>query len=127
MNIRYQYNCNNISWEKVPLLLKEVGMSYTDIETHRISFESSEEVVFVFDGEQLIAFGRAISDRVRQAAIYDVAVNPNYQGKRIGKEIVEQLMNRLPNCSFILYASPGKEDFYRKLKFKKMKTGMIYF
>lgn len=29
--------------------------------------------------------------------------------------------------NFILYASPGKEGFYKKLNFKRMKTGMAYF
>ena len=30
MPIRYQDNCDNILWEDVRLLLKKVGMSYTD-------------------------------------------------------------------------------------------------
>jgi hypothetical protein len=33
----------------------------------------------------------------------------------------------LPGCNVILYASPGKEDFYRKLGLRRMKTGMARF
>ncbi|MFV0468947.1 MAG: hypothetical protein ACK5MK_08495 [Dysgonomonas sp.] len=36
-------------------------------------------------------------------------------------------MAKTPQCNFILYASPGKETFYKKLNFKKMKTGMALF
>jgi hypothetical protein len=36
-------------------------------------------------------------------------------------------METTPNCNFILYASPGKEEFYKKFGFKKMRTGMVLF
>lgn len=126
-NIRFQTNCDNISWDEVPALLGSVGMSHTDTETHRQSFEASYAVVFVFDANRLIGFGRIISDGVRQAAVYDVAIDPAYQGRRIGSHIMSLLQEAAPGCNFILYASPGKEPFYEKLGFKKMKTGMILF
>ena len=75
----------------------------------------------------MIGFGRLISDGIRQSALYDVAIDSDYQGLGIGREIVERLMLKTPDCNFILYASPGKEDFYRKLNFKKMRTGMALF
>ncbi len=62
-----------------------------------------------------------------QAAIYDVAVTPSYQGKGIGKTIVRAIVGNIPNCNSILYASPGKEAFYEKEGFRKMKTGMALF
>lgn len=127
MNLIYKYNCDNIPWAKVPLLLHKVNMASTDVEVHRRSFEASYAVVFVFDGEELIRFGRMISDGVRQSALYDIAIEPEYQGRKIGGEIVSRLMEASPDCNFILYASPGKEGFYRKLNFKRMKTGMILF
>lgn len=127
MNLKYQTSCYNIPWNKVPLLLNKVGMSCTDEEKHKQSFEVSHSVVFVFDNDNLIGFGRMISDGVRQSALYDIAIEPDYQGCGIGKEIVTRLMSNTPDCNFILYASPGKETFYKKLGFKKMKTGMAYF
>lgn len=127
MNIRYQENCENINWELVPQLLTKVGMSCADAETHRISFENSFAVIFVFDGDNLIGFGRAISDGVRQSAVYDIAIEPTYQGQKIGQVIMEKIMAKTPNCNFILYAAIGKEGFYKKLGFLKMKTGMARF
>ena len=127
MNLIYQENSDNIPWEVVPALLKKVEMSHADPDIHRRAFEASREVVFVFDNERLVGIGRCLSDGVRQAALYDIAVEPEYQGRGIGREIVDRLTRKLPDCNFILYASPGKEDFYRCLGFKKMKTGMALF
>ncbi|MBK5722842.1 GNAT family N-acetyltransferase [Dysgonomonas sp. Marseille-P4677] len=127
MNLRYQTNLLDIPWERIPQLLKAVGMSFTDVEKHKISFETSYSTIFVFDDDKLIGIGRLLSDGVRQSAIYDIAVDPNYQGRKIGQEIVKRLMSTTPDCNFILYASPGKEGFYKKMNFKKMKTGMALF
>ena len=102
-------------------------MSFHDAEVHRKTFIASASVVFVYDDQKLIGFGRAISDGMIQTAIYDVAVTPAWQGQGIGKQIIEKIVASLPGCNFILYASPGKEPFYEKLKFRRMKTGMALF
>ena len=127
MNIKIQYNCLDINWNDVSNILKEVGMSYFEENVHKKAFENSHTVVFVFDDDKLIGFGRAISDGVYQAAIYDVAVLPEYQGKKIGATIIDSILKLIPTCNAILYASPGKEIFYEKQNFKKMKTGMALF
>ncbi|WP_315070969.1 GNAT family N-acetyltransferase [uncultured Clostridium sp.] len=127
MNIKFQYNCLNVDWNDVSNILKEVGMTYFEGEIHKKAFENSHTVVFAFDGRKLIGFGRAISDGVYQAAIYDIAVLPEYQGKKIGSAIINHILRITPDCNFILYASPGKEIFYKKQNFKQMKTGMALF
>ena len=127
MIFRFQNDCENIVWNIIPEILKTVGMSYHDPEIHRKTFSCSASVVFVFDDEQLIGFGRAISDGYIQAAIYDVAVLPGYQGQNIGRQIIENIVASLPGCNFILYAAPGKDLFYEKLNFRRMKTGMALF
>ncbi len=127
MSLTFHTTCDNIDWNIVPKLLEQGGMSFVDPETHQKTFEASYAVIFVLDDNQLIGCGRALSDGLRQSAIYDVVVDPRYQGQGIGKEIVSRLMSATPDCNFILYASPGKEGFYQSLGFKKMKTGMIFF
>lgn len=127
MSIKVQNNCANINWHEVRNILKTVGMSYVDVDIHKKSFENSYTVVFIFDDKKLIGFGRAISDGVRQSAIYDIAILPEYQGKCIGRLIIENIIKNTPTCNFILYASPGKEGFYESLGFRKLKTGIGLF
>ncbi len=127
MKLVIQQNCAGVDWNLVPKILELVGMGFHEPSAHRKAFENSSSVIFVFDGSKLIGFGRAISDNAYQAAIYDVAVLPEYQGKGIGKLIVETIVHSLPGFNIILYASQGKEIFYEKMKFRKLKTGMGLF
>lgn len=127
MNLILKFDTQNINWELVVDLLQRAGMGYRTCEVHQRAFEKSYVVVFVFDNDVLVGIGRAISDGEYQAALYDIAVLPEYQGQGIGKIIVQNIVNKIPECNFILYASPGKEKFYEKEGFRKMKTGMARF
>jgi len=125
--ISSQFDCQGINWANVVELLTSVGMrSYTPAE-HQRAFEASHSVVFLFYGDKLVGFGRAISDGVYQAALYDFAVSVEYQGLGIGKYLLELILDRIGHCNVILFASPGKELFYAKSGFRRMKTGMALF
>lgn len=99
-------------------------MSHHAAETHKQAFEASYAVEQVHSEDQLIGFGRAISAGQYQAALYDCAVMPEFQGRGIGSEIVSRLVSQLTHCNIILYASPGREGSYQRHGFAKMKTGM---
>ena len=119
--------CAGVDWSVVAEILKTVGMAHHDPEVHQRAFEASHTTVFVYQAEQLIGFGRAISDGVYQAAVYDCAVLPDFQGQGVGRVIMKNILTALPECNAILYASPGKEGFYQKFGFRKMITGMARF
>ena len=127
MELEIQLDCANVNWRFVAETLKRVGMAYAEPAAHKKSFENSQVTVFIHREDQLIGFGRAISNGVFQAAIYDVAVIPEYQDQGIGLIIIKTIIDKFSSCNFILYAAPGKEGFYEKLGFRKMKTGMAFF
>lgn len=127
MGLKIITDCSGVDWQTITDSLKKVGMAYHEPEIHKRAFEASHTTVFIYKESQLIGFGRAISDGEYQGAIYDVAVLPESQGLGVGKVIIQAILDRLPNCNIILYATPGMEDFYRKLGFGFMKTGMAVF
>ena len=127
MNLRITFDCSGVDWETVSHTLKRVGMAYHEPDLHRKAFENSHTAVFVYDGDQLVGFGRAISDDVYPAALYDMAVVPEYQRQGIGKAIMEHMSDRVRHCNVILYAAVGKEPFYEKVGLRRMKTGMALF
>jgi ribosomal protein S18 acetylase RimI-like enzyme len=127
MEIDIRFECSGVDWKTVSETLKRVGMAYDEPDVHRRAFEASHTTMFVYHATQLIGFGRAISDGVYQAAVYDVAVVPEFQDKGIGTIIMKKILESLSGCNVILYASPGKEEFYRKMGLRKMKTGMALF
>ena len=127
MDVNLKFDCAGVDWKEVANILKTVHMGYHTPEIHQKAFENSAVTVFAYTNKQLIGFGRAISDGAYQAAVYDMAINPQYQREGLGNLILESILEKLPDCNVILYASPGKEFFYQKHGFRKMKTGMALF
>lgn len=127
MELRIKQDCSGIDWQIVADTLKLVGMAHYAPEVHAKAFTASHTVVFVYDGDKLVGFGRAISDGAYQAAVYDCAVLPEYQGRKLGGLIMDTVLESVAGCNVILYAAPGKEGFYRKQGFSRMKTGMARF
>lgn len=129
VNMQYciQRNTDHIDWPVVCGLLQKAGLTTHSVELTRRAFENSYCVVFVFDNELLIGVGRAISDGAYQAAIYDIAVLPAYQGRQVGRMIIDEFHKSLDKINIILYASPGKEAFYNKNGYYRMLTGMAKF
>ena len=119
-------DCSEVDWKTIAESLKKVSMAYHEPEVHRRAFEASHTTVFIYEDSQLIGFGRAISDGEYQGAIYDVAVLPEDQGKGVGKIIMQTILDRLPHCNLILYATPGMEGFYKKLGFTQMKGSVPF-
>ena len=127
MKLKVITDCSDVDWNVIAESLKKVSMAYHQPEVHRRAFEASHTTVFIYEDSKVIGFGRAISDGEYQGAIYDVVVLPEAQGKGIGKIIMQTILDQLPGCNLILYATPGMEDYYKKLGFGLMKTGMALF
>lgn len=125
MEISLATDVDRISWEELARLfdLAPLGKN-RDPEKLETAFRNSLLKVFAFDGTKLVGAGRALSDGVWRAAIYDVAVLPEYQGKGIGSAIVRQLVDCARVDVIMLYAEPGKEEFYEQFGFRKMTTAM---
>lgn len=127
MEFDIRLDCKGVDWKTVSATLKAVGMGYHEPDVHRRAFEASHTTVFIYHADRLVGFGRAISDGEYQAGIYDVAVSPELQRKGVGKVIMQSILDRLSHCNIIVYASPGKEGFYRKLGFRGLQSGMAIF
>ncbi len=75
-------------------------------------------------GELAGVIERAISDRVSWAVIFDVVVEPEYQGKGRGRAIVESLVQQAGATHVLLHCVPGKEEFYGAMGFRRLRTAM---
>jgi GNAT superfamily N-acetyltransferase len=67
-----------------------------------------------------VAFARATGDGVFNAIIWDVVVDPSFQGIGLGKAVMERLMEELLEKGIIniaLYSEPRVLGFYRPLGF----------
>jgi ribosomal protein S18 acetylase RimI-like enzyme len=94
----------------------------------KLAFSNSLYKCFVRDDGVLVGAGRALADGVDCAYLCDVAIHPDFQGRGLGKAIIARLKEMSAgHRKIILYANPGKEGFYKKLGFMRMRTAMAIF
>jgi len=90
------------------------------------AFRNSRYTVFALHRGRLVGAGRAFGDEVDCAVICDLAVHPDFQARGLGEGILETLKQKVRHHRrIILYAKPGKEGFYLKRGFNRMKTAML--
>ncbi len=107
--------------ELIELLKPLYEYSYYDLE--RI-LDKSCYVYQVNEKDELVAFGRSITDGVMQTVIYDVIVREDCRRNGRGKSIVGNLIEMWRTKVTILYYEPGSVEFYKKIGFKHFSNGM---
>lgn len=68
----------------------------------------------------LVAYSRVVTDRLRFAHIFDVIVDEPFQGKKLGKRLMQEMLvhPELANVvKFELKCLPELEPFYKKCGF----------
>ena len=128
MDFSWVYDHSEVDWDELSELYRIAPLGEKSPEDLAIVFSNSKFKCFIYLDNTLVGIGRALADGVDCSYICDVAVHPEYQGLRLGKQIVEKLVARSEgHRKIILYANPGKEGFYSKLGFYKMNTAMAIF
>ncbi len=80
---------------------------------------NSHAVVTAWDGEKLVGLANALSDGALTAYFHYVLTDPNYQGKGIGKEMMEMLLENYKDYyTKVLISYPLAVNFYNRLGFK---------
>jgi ribosomal protein S18 acetylase RimI-like enzyme len=125
MDIEIHSDLANANLDEIKDVYASVGWMKHTNEIIRQVFEASNVVALVKVNGKIIGIGRGMTDGVFNAAIYDVVVHRDFQRQGIAKKIMEFLLDKLSNISCVhLISTTGNEGFYRKLRFKKLKTGM---
>ena len=128
MVLEWIFSSETLDWDELSALYLAAPLGQKDPADLQVAFTNSMFKCFVYDAGRLIAAGRALADGRDCSYICDVAVHPDYQGQGIGRDVVLKLVDlSKDHKKIILYAAPGKEPFYRKLGFKRMRTAMAIF
>ncbi|MCP4747496.1 MAG: GNAT family N-acetyltransferase [Desulfobacteraceae bacterium] len=128
MNLSIKYGTEHLDWEQLCDLIRRAPLGTREPDRYKAAVENSYSVCSAYVDNQLVGFGRAISDGQYQSAIYDVVVLPDFQKKAVGRSLMKALLDSLPEKStVVLYATPGKQDFYRAFGFGELLTAMGLF
>ena len=118
----------SIDWTELSDLYRIAPLGEKSAEHLRLAFSNSMFKCFVLSDGRLAGAGRAVADGIDCSYLCDVAVHPDFQGQGLGKAIIAKLRDlSAGHRKIILYANPGKEGFYRKLGFLRMRTAMAIF
>ena len=80
----------------------------------------STVVVSLWHHNQLIGFGRATSDLVFRAVLWDVVIASEHQGLGMGKLIIEAILKnkKIKSVEKIYLMTTNSSEFYKQLGFK---------
>ncbi|MBQ8246071.1 MAG: GNAT family N-acetyltransferase [Lachnospiraceae bacterium] len=121
-NLTIKYN--ELSAEEFILLWESVwGQAPSFVQT-KLAMERTLFRVSVFEGDNIVAMARVIGDMGLCYYIKDVVVRPEYQGKGIGRLLINELLKYIndngianTNIAVELCAMPDKIPFYQKFGF----------
>ncbi|KAJ7961046.1 acetyltransferase NSI [Quillaja saponaria] len=118
--------CDKVGWPRRPLakLAAALKNSYMVASLYSIRKSPGSE-----GGEKkkLIGMARATSDHAFNATIWDVLVDPGYQGQGLGKALVEKLIRALLQRdigNISLFADSQVVEFYQNLGFEADPEGI---
>ncbi|HUG48143.1 MAG TPA: GNAT family N-acetyltransferase [Candidatus Limnocylindria bacterium] len=94
-------------------------------ELTRRTIQGATEVVSAWDGQRLVGFGRVISDEATNAYISTVVVAPDWQDRRVGRRIMEALLDGRDALKVTLDARDGAVSFYERLGFGRDESVMV--
>ncbi len=127
MDIQYKNDTDGVDWERVSELFERVGWGTRNADDIQAAFRSSSYVRCAYDGRTLVGIGRTVDDGQYYALIVDLVVDPQYQGRGIGSNILSYLEHALADYVFTtLTSAVGKERFYLKHGWHRQTTSFIW-
>jgi ribosomal protein S18 acetylase RimI-like enzyme len=128
MTLEWKHTADAVDWNELSALYRLAPLGDKPPALLQTVFGNSLFKCFVYERGALVAAGRALADGADCAYICDIAVMPSHQGTGLGKQVVQHLVEAShAHKKIILYAVPGREPFYRKFGFLRMKTAMAIF
>ena len=90
------------------------------IEQIKQMLANSNVIITLWNKKNLVGFGRATTDEVYRAVLWDIVISKDVQRLGLGKVIVEELLNdkKINSAEKIYLMTTNSEDFYKQLGFK---------
>ena len=92
-------------------------------QTLALAFLFSSNVISCWDGDKLIGIIRSMDDGYWSANIDCLVVHKDYQGKGIGRKLLEVLLEQIKDIKYINVAPDSRKQikFYKKAGFSLIK------
>lgn len=121
------YKRNTLDFNTYKILRESVDWSCPPEKQGVKAIENTLVSVVAYSGNIPVGMGRLLGDDALYYQIYDVVVRKDYQGQKVGTNIIKELLAYVEEnivqgerVSITLAAEPGKEEFYEKLGFRRL-------
>jgi ribosomal protein S18 acetylase RimI-like enzyme len=90
----------------------------------RAMLRGSAAAVSIWQGRQLVGFGRASSDSLFRAVLWDVVVAEEHQGRGLGRRLVAALLEhpQLRRVERVYLMTSNSSGFYQQLGFETISS-----
>jgi len=124
--IRYDDKRKDLPCDQLHYLFRSAGWtdgSETDEmkNNFNLPFINSTLVISAWENERLVGVVRVLSDKVIRSVIYDLVVEPEFQGRGIGKELIKRSIEHYPHTEWLVQTTEKIANFYEKIGFSKYK------
>ena len=83
---------------------------------------NSDVIVSLWVGNEIVGFGRALTDGIYRGVLWDIVIDQNHQGKGFGTLIVKNLLSskKIKNTKKLYLMTTNKKLFYSQFNFKEV-------
>ena len=83
---------------------------------------NSDVIVSLWVGNEIVGFGRALTDGIYRGVLWDIVIDQNHQGKGFGTLIVKNLLSskEIKNTKKIYLMTTNKKLFYSQMDFEEV-------
>ena len=83
---------------------------------------NSDVIISIWVGNEIVGFGRALTDGIYRGVLWDIVIDQNHQGKGFGTLIVKNLLcsQKIKNTKKLYLMTTNKKRFYSQLDFNEV-------
>ena len=85
---------------------------------------NSDVIVSLWVGNEIVGFGRALTDGIYRGVLWDMVIDQNHQNKGFGTLILKKLLTskKIKNTKKLYLMTTNKKNFYSQFNFKEVTT-----
>ena len=83
---------------------------------------NSDVIVSLWVGNEIVGFGRALTDSIYRGVLWDIVIDQNHQGKGFGKLIVRNILSskKIKKTKKLYLMTTNKKKFYSQMDFAEV-------
>ena len=83
---------------------------------------NSDVIISLWVGNEIVGFGRALTDGIYRGVLWDIVIDQNHQGQGFGSLIMKNLLSskKIKNTEKLYLMTTNKKLFYSQFNFKEV-------